>query len=92
MPAPGNENPHPIKLDRGVNVYTLKQLITETSFYTFTAEYVPEKGSGDQRSINNVAEGFTYARGTAQVLLIEGTRRRARRATGQGGSARRSSR
>ena len=73
-PAPGNENPVPIRLERGVNVFTLKQLITETNFYTFTAEFVPEKGSGDRRSINNVAEGFTYARGTAQVLLIEGTR------------------
>lgn len=74
VPAPGNENPVPVKLDRGVNVYTIRQLITETNFYTFTAEFVPEKGSGDQRSINNVAEGFTYARGTAQVLLIEGTK------------------
>jgi uncharacterized membrane protein len=74
VPAPGNEKPVPIDLRRGVNVFTLKQLITEPSFYTFTAEFVPEKGSGDRRAINNVATGFTYARGTAQVLLIEGTR------------------
>ncbi len=74
IPAPGNETPVPITLERGVNVFTLKQKITETNFYTFTAEFVPTKGSGDQRSINNVAQGFTYARGTAQVLLIEGTR------------------
>jgi uncharacterized membrane protein len=73
-PATGNEKPVPIELRRGVNVFTLKQLITEPSFYTFTAEFVPEKGSGDRRAINNVATGFTYARGTAQVLLIEGTR------------------
>ena len=74
VPAPGNEKPVPTELRRGVNVFTLKQLITEPSFYTFTAEFVPEKGSGDRRAINNVATGFTYARGTAQVLLIEGTR------------------
>ena len=74
VPAPGNEKPVPIDLRRGVNVFTLKQLITEPSFYTFTAEFVPEKGSGDRRAINNVATGFTYARGTAQVLLIEGTK------------------
>jgi uncharacterized membrane protein len=74
IPAPGNETPVPITLDRGITVKTLKQRITESNFYTFTAEFVPDKGSGDQRSINNVAEGFTYARGTAQVLLIEGTR------------------
>ena len=74
VPAPGNEKPVPVELRRGVNVFTLKQLINEPSFYTFTAEFVPERGSGDRRAINNVATGFTYARGTAQVLLIEGTR------------------
>ncbi len=74
VPAPGNEKPVPVELRRGVNVFTLKQLINEPSFYTFTAEFIPEKGSGDRRAINNVAQGFTYARGTAQVLLIEGIR------------------
>jgi uncharacterized membrane protein len=73
-PAAGNEQPQPVELQRGINVFTLKQLITEPNFYTFTAEFIPERGSGDQRSINNVAEGFTHARGKAQVLLIEGTR------------------
>jgi uncharacterized membrane protein len=73
-PTPGNENPVPITLERGVNVFTLKQRITETNFYTFTAEFVPTAGSGDQRSLNNSADAFTYARGTAQVLLIEGAR------------------
>jgi uncharacterized membrane protein len=72
-PAPGNEKPQPVELVRGTNLFTLKQLITEPNFYTFTAEFVPEEGSGDRRSINNVAEGFTHARGKAQVLLIEGT-------------------
>ena len=74
MPAPGNEQPLPVELKRGVNVFTLKQLIAEPSFYTFTAEFVPDEGAGDRRAINNVATGFTYARGIAQVLLIEGTR------------------
>lgn len=72
-PAPGNEKPQPIELMRGINVFNLKQLISETNFYTFTAEFVPEANSGDRRAINNTAEGFTHARGTAQVLLIEGT-------------------
>ncbi len=72
-PAPGNEQPQPVELQRGVNVFTLKQLITEPNFYTFTAEFNPEQGSGDRRAINNRAEGFTHARGKAQVLLIEGT-------------------
>jgi uncharacterized membrane protein len=73
-PAAGNDQPVPVELDRGVNVRQLKQLITEPNFYTFSAEFVPERGSGDKRSINNVAEGFTHARGKAQALLIEGTR------------------
>jgi uncharacterized membrane protein len=72
-PAPGNEQPQQVELQRGVNVFTLKQLITEPNFYTFTAEFVPEQGSGDRRAINNRAEGFTHARGKAQVLMIEGT-------------------
>ena len=72
-PAPGNEKPQPVELQRGINVFNLKQLITESNFYTFIAEFVPDRDSGDRRAINNVAEGFTHARGMAQVLLIEGT-------------------
>ncbi len=72
-PAPGNEQPQPVELQRGVNVFTLQQLITEPNFYTFSAVFNPEQGSGDRRAINNVAQGFTHARGKAQVLLIEGT-------------------
>jgi uncharacterized membrane protein/Mg-chelatase subunit ChlD len=71
-PAPGSEQPAPVELQRGVNVMTLQQLITEPNFYTFTAQFNPEQGSGDSRAINNVAQGFTHARGKAQVLLIEG--------------------
>ena len=73
-PAAGNEQPVPIELRRGVNVFTLKQEIIEPNFYTFTAEFVPDQPEGDQRAANNVAEGFTHARGVGQVLLIEGTR------------------
>jgi uncharacterized membrane protein/Mg-chelatase subunit ChlD len=66
--------PIDIELDRGLTVKTLKQTITEPNFYTFTAEFLPEEGSGDRRRINNSAEGFVYARGAAHVLLIEGKR------------------
>src|SRR5262245_33395002 len=72
-PAAGNEQPEPVELQRGVNVRTLQQLITEPNFYTFTAQFIPERDSGDRRAINNVAHGFTHARGKAQVLVIEGT-------------------
>ena len=44
VPAAGNEQPMPVELDRGVNVYTLKQLITEPNFYTFSAEFIPDEG------------------------------------------------
>jgi uncharacterized membrane protein/Mg-chelatase subunit ChlD len=69
--VPISEEPVPIDLERGVNVRTLKQTITEPNFYTFTAEFIPDPGSGDRRRINNSADGFIYARGTAHVLLIE---------------------
>jgi uncharacterized membrane protein len=73
-PAAGNEQPEPVQLERGINVRTLRQMITQTNFYTFSAEFIPDAGSGDQRAINNTAEGFTHVRGEAQVLLIEGER------------------
>ena len=52
-PAVGNEQPEPVQLDRGINVITLKQLITEPNFYTFSAEFIPDRGErrpeGDQQ-------------------------------------------
>ncbi|MDE2506341.1 MAG: VWA domain-containing protein [Planctomycetota bacterium] len=73
-PAPGNEKPQAIELQRGINVFTLNQLITKPNFYTFTAEFVPDQDSGDRRAMNNSAAGFTQARGKGHVLLIEGTK------------------
>jgi uncharacterized membrane protein/Mg-chelatase subunit ChlD len=73
-PAPGNEQPIYKELQRGVNVFALKQLITEPNFYTYTATFIPDKESGDRRAMNNTAYGFTLARGDAHVLLIEGTK------------------
>lgn len=72
--APLTKEPVEIELQRGINVQTLKQTITEPNFYTYTAEFIPEKDSGDRRANNNSAIGFVQARGEANVLLIEGTR------------------
>ena len=93
VPAPGNEKPVPVELRRGVNVFTLKQLINEPSFYTFTAEFVPEKGSGDRRAINNVGHrvhlrpghgpGALDRRGRA-ASTPNWSRRSAKEARGQG--------
>jgi uncharacterized membrane protein len=68
----GDPQAEPVELQRGVNVLTMKRTITEPNFYTFAAEFLPDRDSGDQRAVNNRAEGFTQARGEAHVLLIEG--------------------
>ena len=75
--SPLTDEPVEIELQRGVNVQTIKQTITEPNFYTYTAEFFPQKIGGvpsDSRSQNNRADGFVHARGEANVLLIEGTR------------------
>ncbi len=72
--SPIAEEPQPVTLERGINVRTIKQVISEPNFYTFTAEFIPDRDSRDQRAINNTADGFVYARGKAHVLLIEGSR------------------
>ena len=72
--APLTTEPVEVELQRGINVQTLKQTITQPNFYTYTAEFIPDKGSGDRRANNNSAVGFVQARGEANVLLIEGTR------------------
>jgi uncharacterized membrane protein len=72
--VPLNEKPEPVELERGINVRTLKQTIQEPNFYTFTAQFIPDRGSGDQKEVNNAADAFVYARGAAKVLLIEAAR------------------
>lgn len=66
-----------VELQRGVNVFTLKQEITDPNFYTYSAQFIPEdelrRGVRADRAMNNMAEGFTQYRGEANVLIIEGT-------------------
>lgn len=69
----GDPEPTRVDLQRGVNVLTLKKTIDQADFYRFSAEFIPDADSGDRRANNNVAYGFTHARGKANVLLIEGT-------------------
>ena len=58
----------------GVNVFTLKQTITEPNFYTFTAEFIP-----DERQRRPPGRSTTWPRASRtpearrSVLLIEGT-------------------
>ncbi len=67
-----------VELQRGVNVFSLPQDITDPDFYTYSAQFYPEQalmtGVRADRASNNVAEGFTQYRGEANVLLIEGVR------------------
>lgn len=69
----GDPEPTRVELQRGVNVLTLKKTIEQADFYRFSAEFIPDADSGDRRANNNIAYGFTHARGKANVLLIEGT-------------------
>ena len=66
-----------VELRRGINVFRLKQEITDPNFYTYSAQFRPDeelrRGVRADRAMNNVAEGFTQYRGEANVLLIEGT-------------------
>ena len=60
LPGPGRRQ-RAARADRARSAestyFTLKQLITEPNFYTFSAEFIPEQGSGDQRAINNIGRG-----------------------------------
>ena len=82
-PAVGNEQPVPIELQRGINVFTLKQLITEPNFYTFSARVHPREGQrrppGDQQHRRGVHARTRQGPGP----LDRGNAGRARRA-GQG--------
>ncbi|RUL85071.1 VWA domain-containing protein [Tautonia sociabilis] len=66
-----------VELQRGVNVFRIKQEISDPNFYTYSAQFIPEeelrRGLRADRAMNNMAEGFTQYRGEANVLLIEGT-------------------
>ena len=62
-PAAGNEKPMPVELERGINVFTLKQTDHRAQLLHLHRRVRPRPDSGDRRAINNVAEGFTHARG-----------------------------
>ncbi len=83
VPAAGNEQPIPVELDRGINVFTLKQLITEPNFYTFTAEFIPAEGTRRPPRDQQRRRGVHPRAGQGAGPPDRGHPRRARRA-GQG--------
>ncbi len=60
-----------VELPPGKRVYTVRQEIDAPSFYTYEAEFVPERPEDDTMRQNNRATTFTHIRGKGQVLLIE---------------------
>lgn len=60
-----------VQLPPGKRVYTVRQQIDAPSFYTYEAEFVPQRPEDDTMRQNNQATTFTHVRGKGQVLLIE---------------------
>lgn len=61
----------PVQLPPGKRVYTVRQEIDAAGFYTYEAQFVPDKPQDDTMPQNNRATTFTHVRGKGQVLLIE---------------------
>lgn len=60
-----------VVLSPGKTVFTLPEEIDRPDFYTYEAEFVPERGEDDLMPQNNRASAFTHIRGQGHVLLIE---------------------
>ncbi|QDU90602.1 von Willebrand factor type A domain protein [Pirellulimonas nuda] len=61
----------PVELAPGKNVYTIRETIEQSDFYTYEGRFTPGDRSSDGSLQNNVATAFTHVRGRGQVLLIE---------------------
>jgi Mg-chelatase subunit ChlD/uncharacterized membrane protein len=59
-----------VVLPPGKKVFTFREEIAAANFYTYKAEFFPDR-PGDDAPQNNVATAFTHVRGAGQVLLIE---------------------
>lgn len=61
----------PIALPPGKHVFTVRQEIDESQFYTYEAKFVPDNPDDDAMLQNNRSTAYTHIRGSGQVLLIE---------------------
>lgn len=59
-----------VTLKPGKNVFSVQHTIDVPAGYTYSARFVPEKGSGDAMDQNNQATAFTHVRGKGRVLMI----------------------
>jgi len=60
-----------VVLPPGKTVLTLPQEIDRPDFYTYDAEFVPQRVEDDLMTQNNRASAFTHIHGQGHVLLIE---------------------
>ncbi len=60
-----------IELSPGKHVYTLREELDATDFYTYEARFIPDDSKRDVYTQNNMATSFTNVRGKGQVLLID---------------------
>ena len=59
-----------VTLPPGKRVFTIRQQIESSNFYTYEARFVPDRPEDDAMPQNNRATAFTQVRGKGQVLLI----------------------
>ncbi|MCA9228103.1 MAG: VWA domain-containing protein, partial [Planctomycetales bacterium] len=60
----------PVVVDSAKRVFSVRQKLEESGFFTYEATFVPDEAAGD-RVANNQATAFSHVRGRGQVLLIE---------------------
>lgn len=59
-----------VRLPPGKKVYSVRQQFDSAGFFTYDAEFVPDRPDDDTMRQNNRATAFTHVRGKGQVLLI----------------------
>ena len=60
-----------VQLPPGKRVFTLREQIDQSDFYTYEARFIPTDPNSDGMTQNNLATAFTHVRGRGHVLLIE---------------------
>jgi Mg-chelatase subunit ChlD len=60
-----------LELTPGKHVYSLREVLDSTDFYTYEARFVPDDTKHDAYTQNNSATSFTNVRGKGQVLVID---------------------
>jgi Mg-chelatase subunit ChlD/uncharacterized membrane protein len=59
-----------VVLPPGKKVFNLRQTLDASNFYTYEAQFIPDRPEDDAMPQNNRASAFTHVAGKGQVLLI----------------------